>query len=38
MKKYVKKVIALGLMGAMLLTGCGSSKSDVAGTLSLIHI
>ena len=32
MKKYVKKVIALGLMGAMLLTGCGSSKSDVAGT------
>ena len=33
MKKYVKKVIALGLMGAMLLTGCGSSKSDVAGTI-----
>ena len=32
MKKYVKKVIALGLMGAMLLTGCGNSKSDVAGT------
>lgn len=32
MKKYVKKVIVLGLMGAMLLTGCGSSKSDVAGT------
>ena len=32
MKKYVKKVIALGLMGAMLLTGCGSSKSDIAGT------
>lgn len=32
MKKYVKKVIALGLMGAMLLTGCGSSKFDVAGT------
>lgn len=32
MKKYVKKVIALGIMGAMLLTGCGSSKSDVAGT------
>ena len=32
MKKYVKKVIALGLAGAMLLTGCGSSKSDVAGT------
>lgn len=32
MKKYVKKVIALGLAGTMLLTGCGSSKSDVAGT------
>lgn len=32
MKKYVKKVIALGLASAMLLTGCGSSKSDVAGT------
>lgn len=32
MKKYVKKVIALSLVGAMLLTGCGSSKSDVAGT------
>lgn len=32
MKKYVKKVIALSLAGAMLLTGCGSSKSNVAGT------
>ena len=32
MKKYVKKLIALGLAGAMLLTGCGRSKSDVAGT------
>lgn len=32
MKKYVKKVIALSLAGAMLLTGCGSRKSNVAGT------
>lgn len=32
MKKYGKKVIVLYLIGAMLLTGCGSSTSDVAET------
>ena len=36
MKKYAKLIIALGLAGGIMLTGC--QKNESGSALSLIHI